>query len=158
MLTPRSRSIASTQETAYRSGNFAAIAQPDHRKRLRLTAQMPPGHQQLNAFRSSNALATFIPLVIAITSVCFASDEQSQKWWSRSRGSPDDRLNQLNGSFRNAAFHRGVQCLLSSTDGSTDGVVLSQIKAPHRHARRSPAFPETPDRCGSYSRYTIQRR
>ncbi|EMW20407.1 aga operon transcriptional repressor domain protein [Escherichia coli 2848050] len=39
-------------------------------------------------------------------------------------------LNQLNGSFRNAAFHRGVQCAFSSTDGSTDGVVLSQINAP----------------------------
>ncbi len=158
MLTPRSRSIASHQETAYRSGNFAAIVQPDRLKRLRLTAQMPAGHQQLNAFASSKALATFIPLVIAITSVCCASDEQSQKWWSRNRGSPDAWLNQLNGSFRNAAFHRGVQALLSSTDGSTDGVVLSQINAHHRHAQRSPAFPETPDRCGCHSRYAIQCR
>ncbi len=97
---------------------------------MRLTAQMPTGHQQLNAFRFQHALATFIPLVIAITSVCLRIDEQSQKWWSRNRGSPDDLADQLNGSFRNAAFHRGVQRAFTSTDGSTGGVVLSQINAP----------------------------
>ena len=79
-------------------------------KRLRLTAQMPAGHQQLNAFRFQQRIShvhtvghrNYVSVLAHQTSNLKSGGPGIEDY-------PMTWLNQLNGSFRNAAFHCGVQ-------------------------------------------------
>lgn len=70
---------------------------------------MPAGHQQLNAFRFQQRISHVHTVGHRNYVSVLAHQTSNLKSGGPGIGSPDDWLNQLNGSFRNAAFHRGVQ-------------------------------------------------
>lgn len=119
-------------------------------KRLRLTAQMPAGHQQLNAFRFQQSISH----VHTVGHRNYVSVLRIRRAISKvvvwNRGSPDDLAESTQrAAFATLRFIAVFQCafylpLMARLTASC----YRRSTRHHRHAA-IPCFSETPDRCGS---------